>query len=170
MSIIRIRDENGNMQEILVLKGEKGDKGNLPDVDDALSLESENPVQNKVVTQAIGNIETALDNKVNQDLFNGVVLNLFDEISEKADASSLEGKADLSDLQIKMDKVMGTDTQYAGFDGIAPQVRAITPDTKPTENSTKLITSGGVYSALGDVESALDSIIAMQEELIGGDA
>lgn len=42
-------------------KGDKGDKGDPPDIDAALSYESENPVQNKVVTQAIGDIETALD-------------------------------------------------------------------------------------------------------------
>ncbi len=32
-------------------------------------------------------------------------------------------------------------------------------DDVPTENSDNLITSGGVYAALGDIENALDAII-----------
>ena len=40
----------------------------------------------------------------------------------------------------------------------------------PIKDSKKLITSGGVYGVIGDIEIALDSIIAMQEVLIGGDA
>ena len=34
-------------------------------------------------------------------------------------------------------------------------------DTTPTENSTNLITSGGVYSVLGDIQSALDAILGI---------
>lgn len=30
MSILRIRDEDGNVQEIPVIKGDKGDKGDTP--------------------------------------------------------------------------------------------------------------------------------------------
>ena len=41
-------------------------------------------------------------------------------------------------------------------------------DDVPTENSTKLITSGGVYTAIGDVETSLENIIAKYG--LGGEA
>lgn len=44
-------------------------------------------------------------------------------------------------------------------------------DTAPTENSKRAVTSGGVYealqNALGDIETALDGIIALENQLIG---
>lgn len=43
-------------------------------------------------------------------------------------------------------------------------------DDTPTEGSTNPVSSDGVYMALGDIESALDSIIAIQDKLIGGDS
>ena len=116
-------------------------------LDTALSMTSENAVQNKVITEAIFN---------------------------KADISELDSKVDKDILDIalggKMDKFMGEEGSYGGFDGVSPQIKAFVPDTAPTENSTRLITSGGVYAVIGDIETALDSIIALQNELIGGDA
>ena len=47
-------------------------------------------------------------------------------------------------------------------------LRAI--DDTPTEGSNNPVSSGGVYTAIGDIETALDGIIAIQNELIGGDA
>jgi hypothetical protein len=89
----------------------------------------------------------------------------FDEfetaLNNKADKSeveeALENKADKSELSeavenlktLKMDKVMGSEGQYASFDGISPKINPTSPDTAPTQNSNKLITSGAVYSALG---------------------
>lgn len=43
-------------------------------------------------------------------------------------------------------------------------------DDTPTEGSPNPVSSDGVYMALGDIESALDSIIAIQDKLIGGDS
>lgn len=44
-------------------------------------------------------------------------------------------------------------------------------DTAPTENSKRAVTSGGVYEALqstlGDIETALDGVIALENQLIG---
>lgn len=42
-------------------------------------------------------------------------------------------------------------------------------DSEPYEGSENLITSGAVYNSLGDIETALDSILATQEALIGGE-
>lgn len=42
-------------------------------------------------------------------------------------------------------------------------------DDTPTEGSTNAVSSGGVYRAIGDIETALDNIIAIQESLIGGE-
>jgi hypothetical protein len=48
----------GTVEEWLAsLKGEKGD---MPPIDDAMSATSENPVQNKVITEAFGNIDNRL--------------------------------------------------------------------------------------------------------------
>lgn len=44
--------------------------------------------------------------------------------------------------------------------------RVASIDTTPTENSTNLITSGGVYSVLGDIQSALDAILGSGVTLI----
>lgn len=44
--------------------------------------------------------------------------------------------------------------------------RVTSIDTTPTENSTNLITSGGVYSVLGDIQSALDAILGSGVTLI----
>ena len=43
-------------------------------------------------------------------------------------------------------------------------------DDTPTEGSTNAVSSGGVYTVLGDIETALDEIIEIQESLISGDS
>ena len=92
MAIVRIRDENGKVKEIVALRGEKGedgtvafdsltdgqkaslkgekgdkgDKGDAAVIDQTYSTTSENAQSGVAVAQAIeqtvGNIETALDN------------------------------------------------------------------------------------------------------------
>ena len=37
--------------------------------------------------------------------------------------------------------------------------KVLNPDTTPTQNSANLITSGAVYSVLGDINTALAAII-----------
>lgn len=163
-------------------------------------------IGNKVEKQELAELE----NTHNED-----IALLGTELNKKADKSAVE---DLETL--KMDKVMGSEGQYAAFDGIAPRIIPTTPDTapaensqklitsgavysalgkkldimqgfkiqylgfnhnldyiglvqadeNPTKNSEKLITSGGVYNAIGNIESALDGIIAIQNNLIGGDS
>ena len=41
-------------------------------------------------------------------------------------------------------------------------------DWNPINGSTNPIASGGVYDIVGNIETALDGIIAIQESLIGG--
>lgn len=57
-------------------------------------------------------------------------------------------------------KELGYNIEYTG----------IVIDEKPTEGSKNAVSSGGVYEAIGDIETALDAIIAIQEALIGGDS
>ena len=121
MAIVRYRDKEGNVQEMLVIKGDSGrgvsnieinddgemvitftdntitnvgsvvgpngDPSEAITIDSLLSLESENPVQNKIITAAlnikadktyvdeqIGDVETALDNIITlqESLIGGV--------------------------------------------------------------------------------------------------
>ena len=50
-------------------------------------------------------------------------------------------------------------SSYTGqqVDGAVGKV--LNPDSTPTQNSANLITSGAVYSALGDINTALAAII-----------
>ena len=50
-------------------------------------------------------------------------------------------------------------SSYTGAQIDAAVQKANNPDSTPTQNSTALITSGGVYSVLGDINSALAAII-----------
>lgn len=43
-------------------------------------------------------------------------------------------------------------------------------NSQPTEGSDNLITSGAVYNAMGNIENALDGIIAIQNTLMGGES
>ena len=72
-----------------------------------------------------------------------------------------------SDVKIALDAGGGGGSYTAG-DGIditnnvisvdGEQTSELTVDTTPTQNSSNLITSGGVYSVLGDIESAINTI------------
>lgn len=71
----------------------------------------------------------------------------------------------------KQDKFSGYEGQYVGFSGItSSNAEALTPDWLPQKDSDMLITSGGVYEAIGNIETVLDGIIAIQNALIGGDS
>ena len=66
--------------------------------------------------------------------------------------------ADFATLaQMYLALTSGTAGQYIGYDANG-DAEAQTPDTTPTQGSSALITSGGVYAALGDVETLLAAI------------
>lgn len=70
----------------------------------------------------------------------------------------------------KQNKLLGYEGQYVGFMGIvSSEAEVLTPDWLPQKDSDMLITSGGVYEAIGNIETVLDGIIAIQNALIGGD-
>ena len=52
---------------------------------------------------------------------------------------------------------VGTQGQYAGYNASGAGV-AISPDTTPTANSSKLITSGAVYSALNNKADKIEEV------------
>ena len=130
------------------------------------------------INKSLGSLAGTLDEKVNKSDFQNLYETHWTHIhtleDTKIDRSEFENKnieftnalyvkADKDSLLSKMDKVFGTSDQYAGFDGIAPNVIPVSPDTTPTENSTKLITSGAVYEALQDVGTGGNSGVYVGE-------
>ena len=74
-----------------------------------------------------------------------------------------------TEMPKKQDKFLGYEGQYVGFRGMeGSDAEVMTPDWLPQKDSDYLITSGGVYDAIGDIETALDNIIVVQNNLIGG--
>ena len=64
----------------------------------------------------------------------------------------------------KQDVLTGEQGQVVGFDasGKAAAVEAagnLDIDNTPTENSLNAVSSGGVYSALGDISAVLESVV-----------
>lgn len=55
-------------------------------------------------------------------------------------------------------------SSYTGSQVDTAVGKALNPDSVPTSGSTNLITSGGVYSVLGDINTALAAIIGEDEE------
>ena len=127
----------------------------LPTPDSELSETSENSVQNKVVTTEINNINTLLDiySMLYQQLTgndeDGAVLRRYFHISEKEEPAEFPFYAETDYFE-----------QYwmenSNAEGKVPYFVRF-KDTKARE-------------MIGDIETALDSILAMQTELIGGDA
>lgn len=102
-------------------------------VDSALSTTSENPVQNKVITEAINN-----EIEIRAVQFN----TLWDSLGNKEE--TLNKVTTLSSAS--------TDTQYPSakllYNQLLAKQNALTFDTTPKENSSNPVTSNGIYNAL----------------------
>ena len=139
------------------------------EMDTELSETSENPVQNKVVTEAIKGKADQTDLDDLRATHYSSVAFLQNELYTKPSQEQVDAQI-LEATQYKTDWIWGAEGQYGGFEIDGTTMSAISADTTPIKDSKKLITSGGVYTVMGDIETALDNIIAMQEGLIGGDA
>ncbi len=62
VSVLRVKDTNGNIIEIPAIKGDKGADGKDAVIDQTYNPESENAQSGRAVAEAIGNIDLALDN------------------------------------------------------------------------------------------------------------
>lgn len=143
-------------------------------IDDELSEDSKNPVQNKVITAKINLIENDLNN-VSKD-FNDHKNDFDSRISEIDKLQKLQGGKIFALEEGKQDKLV--------------------LDELPAKNSTKFVNSGGVYNGLqnlnnqisdtltyfeqymdvkhvskedfGEIDKVLDGIIEIQEDLRDG--
>ena len=138
MAILRIRDENGQVREIVALKGEKGADGNVSfdELTDAQKEELASLIGNFTVDQVLDiNSENAIANKVVAEKF--IVL----------DEQIVGVQSNLDGAVNQLEVWFGNELSNVVY----PAIEA---------NTEKI----------GDIETALDSIIAIQEELIGGES
>ena len=170
MSILRIRDKNGVVHEIVALRGEKGADGNVSfdeltdaqkeelaslignfTVDQVLDINSENAIANKVVAEKfvvlgeqIVGVQSNLDSAINQ-----LEVGFGNELSNGVYPAIEANTTGLANLQEYVD------ASVAGVEGYLPNI---------FERLTNL------EQSLSGVETALDEIIAIQESLIGGES
>lgn len=116
----------------------------LLEFDSTPTENSENPVTSGGIYNALQNVQPDMSNYYDKD-----------EIDEGNRVVSMglnrldSGKADKSDTYTKTEVDNLLDSKQD----------ALTFDTAPTQNSTNPVTSGGLYNVLGDIETALTTII-----------
>ena len=65
-----------------------------------------------------------------------------------------------SEIENKADKVFGNEVQYMGFEADETVASAITPDTAPKKDSTRLITSGAMYDEIENISNRISMNVA----------
>ena len=145
MAILRIRDENGQVHEIVALRGEKGADGNVSfdELTDAQKEELAGMIGDFTVDQELNENSThAVANKVvtaELNLLRNEMSGTSYDFNERINAS----KGRLDDVEMTASSAInGASEAHIRLDSVEQQ--------------------------LGDVETALDSIIAIQNGLIGG--
>ena len=184
-----------DVKQIIAETGGAGGGGSFI-VDDTLSPTSENPVQNKVVNNALDNKqdkltfdETPTNGSQNPVTSQGIFLALSDMDSANYDKfAPIETAEQLgsitSHLQSFEEQVR---REYATIDYVDDEVLALENiiERKVSESNSGLTqyvdgqftafeqhadTKYATLEQVGDIETALDSIIAIQNSLIGGDS
>ena len=117
--------------------------------DTAPTQGSENPVTS-------GGIYTALQN-VQPDLSNYYDKDDIDEGNRVVSTALNRLNSDVDDLQSDLDSNYYTETEVN--DLLDGKQDTLTFDTAPTQGSENPVTSGGLYNVLGDIETALTTII-----------
>lgn len=151
MSVLKIRDKNGKFISIFTIKGDKGDKGDPGEIDQTL-LDSKQDkfadisVDNEgsVTLTPSKNIQIAVTDDNGQVLLVGKHATLYADYVNLHGLVSILGSLDFGYGNGKISN-LGTPTA-----------------------DTDAVNKGYVDTAVGDIESALDAIIAIQEQLIGG--
>ncbi|MBR7132336.1 MAG: hypothetical protein IKD04_02275 [Clostridia bacterium] len=205
MSVLKLKDENGNWYTVRALKGEKGDKGDKGEdgtavnVDQTYNPESSNSQSGKAVAEAVAPFEIKVE-YVENEL---VADKTFEEITN----AIAEGKM----VYVKHDSGLAPNT-ISPLSWYSSAMIAFSVGAKPFETTslfhldlyifsdnhieisyyeplskTELIYTidednlkiGGattdnavvnyVNDKVGDIETALDSIIALQNSLMGGE-
>ncbi|MBQ4055236.1 MAG: hypothetical protein IJO75_01200 [Clostridia bacterium] len=159
MAGIIIRDENGQERKLLVLKGEKGEKGDPGTV----SFDELTDEQKEELAELAGKVtvDLELNDQSENAIANRVVTAIFNELADVrvgADDNTYDTAGDAVRYQfVEIKQTASGAASYA-----SDLDRRLTLEVEPAvaENAAKI----------GDVETALDSIIAIQEALIGGDA
>lgn len=141
MSVLKIRDKNGKFISIFTIKGDKGDKGDPGEID-----------------------QTLLDSK--QDKFADVIHEQSDGINQKY--------VRLDSEHFILESMDGTGIFWIFQDGsiilskeLVMAGNRISSLGTPAEDNDAA-NKAYVDSSIGNIETALDSIIAIQEQLIGG--
>jgi hypothetical protein len=139
MGLIKYRDTDGTIRELLCLKGEKGDKG------DTGSVNNHTHDLTDITCQGYGNAYAFVED--------------------------IRGRVDAAESEANTAKQYATDAQEAAQ---TAQSDAVTAQRKADDALAGVEVANGKTSELtaqmGDIETALDKIIAIQNELIGGDA
>lgn len=121
----------------------------LLDFDTAPTQNSTNPVTSGGVYTALQNVQPDLSNYYDKDDI--------DEGNRVVSTALNRLNSDVDDLQSDLDSNYYTETEVD--DLLDGKQDTLTFDTAPTQNSTNPVTSGGLYNVLGDIETALTTII-----------
>ena len=169
MAILRIRDNNGRVHEILALRGEPGKDGK----DGTVSFDELTDAQKEELAGMIGNftVDQTLDEKSTNAVSNSAVAMGFINLNNVDN--------DLNERLTALDNDLHY--QYDEFSAGIAQNKSLIEETKlhSERNEQEIVNlSSGVGEAhirineveqqLGGVETALDSIITIQNGLIGG--
>lgn len=193
-------DKIDTVVKILMLKGEKGDQGDgennvieevqvngtalpvsnkavnvpVPTVDNALNSTSENPVQNKVIYNALGNkVDTT-------ELENYYEINQVDDLlNNKADISLLSTKANISDIQTNYETIANHNNDIsrltAQISSLANGSPLVASSTSEMTNTDKVYVNtsdgkwyyydesnwveGGTYQSTGIADKSIDVLM-----------
>ena len=143
-------------EQLANLKGEKGDS---PIVEQTYNSESENPQSGKAVAEAIN---TKMDKfgEVTADENGNVTINNNCDLNLKSNNYLVfEGKNGL----ILKTGLMSISANNIDF------LNAHLCNLAEPENASDAVTKNYVDTKIGDIESALDAIIALQNSIIGGE-
>lgn len=141
---LHLKSSDGSIDDTVTIPGDD------ITVDDALSGTSENPVQNKVISNEIKNLKRESHTHENKDVIDSIT------IDDYTNWQSAKNKAHTHDNKDALDRITDTDVSSWIFaylqthkhenkdvlDSIADF------DTTPTKNSTNPVTSNGIYTAI----------------------
>ncbi len=157
MAILRIRDENGQVHEIAALKGEKGADGYTPQkgVDYYTDAEKEALIAELGARDVDQELNEESSNAVANKVVTVELNRLWDDMSNTAYDFNVR-------INANEERLDGITTRLN--DDIEPKLLGLENGVNYANEHIEL-----VEQQLGDIETALDGILAIQESLIGGD-
>lgn len=125
------------------------EKQDLLNFDNSPTQNSTNPVTSGGVYTALQNVQPDLSNYYNKDEI--------DEGNRVVSTALNRLNNDIVELQSDIDTNYYTESEVDA--ALATKQNTLTFDSAPTQNSTNPVTSGGLYIVLGDIDTALATII-----------